>query len=271
MKNYVAKRIRTKITDFVTALRKNFNIEEECSEVTFNTVTGTLTTGNCSLVRDCNIKGTLNVGSGATVIGCLVPDGVEVHVEPGSLLIGVTFNKSNNVPLSKIYIDQGCFLIYSTIGQGDFVIKPDTSIILSNLEGSSDFGRGSTLFVASVKVETTAVFGTEAVIYNARLYLKNVNIGNRFTYARYSDAMNLKLDLNMHFNNVSNANRLSNIAKSNFDLVSDKSLLCGDDLSIFARGSLNAYSYSNIKNGVTIIQPMDNSNNCAFNIHSCDI
>lgn len=273
MKNYVAKRIRTKITDFVTALRKNFDRESGCSEVTFNTVTGTLTTGTCSIVRDCNIKGTLNVGAGATVIGCFIPEGVEVQVESCAFLVGVTFSKPMDGVSTQIYIDQGCFLLYSTMGKGDIVIKPDTAIILSNLEGSFLFSRGSTLFAAAAKSEaaTTAVLGSEAVIYNARLFLKNANIGNRFTYARYSDAMNPKLDLNTHFNNVNNVDRLSNIARFNFTLRSEESLLCGDDLSIFTRGVLNASWGGNIKNGVTIIQPVDSSNDLVVNMHSCDI
>lgn len=271
MKNYVTKRIRTKVTDFVTALRKNFDIESVCGEVTFNTVTGTLTTGTFSLVRDCNVKGTLNVGAGATVIGCYVPEGVEVHVESCSSLIGVTFSRSMTEQSSKIYVDQGCFLLYSTIGQGDVVIKPDTSIILSHLNGSLSINRGSTLFAAGVRSETTAVFGSEVVIYNAMLSLKNVNIGNRFTYARYSDAMNTRLDFNTQFNNINNDNILSNITKFNFTLRSAHSLLCGDDLSIFARGVLNTCVKSNLKNGVTIIQPLDSSNDIILNIHSCDI
>lgn len=257
-KRFLTDRRRAKASEYAHLFRKDFNIEAEVSEVPVNIVTGTLETASFAKVADCTIEGSLKVGPGSTLIGCIIPKGISVEVSSCCMLIGVRFSLNDTSGTSKgtVQFGSGCFMMYCGIKVGNYVqIGNALTAIESHMFGDIAIGNNAIIWKSNITAFSSEI-KDDAVILGSDLTLRMVNIRNGLTVSAYNDIVNTDT---MQWALSENAAECIRTHRPNaFELRGTHSYVnCGNGLSLFAYGIMSFQDGGDIGNNVTIINMDD--------------
>lgn len=261
-KRFLTERRRTKAYEYAHLFRKDFNIEAEVSEVPVNIVTGTLEKASFAKVSDCTIEGSLKVGPGSTLIGCVIPKGVSVEVSSCCMLIGVRFslNDTSSTGKGTVQFGSGCFMLYCGIKVDHYVqIGNELTAIESHMFGDIAIGNNAIIWKSSITSFSSEI-KNDAVILGSELTLHMVNIRNGLTVSAYKDIVSTDT---LQWALSENAAECIRVHRPiTFELRGTHSCInCGNGLSLFAYGTLTLQDGGDIGNNVTIINMDDRSTN----------
>ena len=261
-KRFLTERRRTKAYEYAQLFRKDFNIEAEVSEVPVNIVTGTLETASFAKVADCTIEGSLKVGPGSTLIGCVIPKGVSVEVSSCCMLIGVRFSLNDTSINSEctVQLGSGCFMLYCGIRAGKHVqIGNDLTAVESHIIGDIGIGNNAILWKATITSFSSEI-KDDAIILGSDLILRMVNIRNGLTVSAYTDIVGTDT---LQWALSENAAECIRVHRPTaFELRGTHGYInCGNGLSLLAYGALSLQDGGDIGNNVTIINMDDHHTN----------
>lgn len=259
-KRFLTDRRRAKAAEYARLFRKDFDIESEVSEVPVNIVTGTLETASFAKVADCTIEGSLKVGPGSTLIGCVIPKGISVEVSSCCMLVGVRFslNDTSSTGKGTVQIGSGCFLLYCGIKVGNYVqIGNELTAIESHMFGDVVIGNKAIMWKSTITAFASEI-KDDAVILGSDLTLRMVNIRDGLTVSSYNDIVSTDT---LQWALSENAAECIRVHRSTaFELNGTHNYVnCGNGLSLFAYGSLSLQDGGDIGNNVTIINMDDRS------------